>query len=316
MRSSPTVAQLRAFVAVADLQHFREAASSLRVSQPTLSQALSTLEENLNVRLIERSPRRVFVTPDGERLLPLARDVLDAVEAFRSAALPDTWLSGPLHMGVIPTIAPYLLPTLLPALRIEAPELELHVHEEQTHRLVTGLTEGSIDLAILALPVDDSRLGTMPLYEEDFVLAVPPGHAWAGVDDVTVADVPSDDLLLLDEGHCLRDQVVAACLSSGVSRAGASGDRAASLPTIVQLVAAGLGMTFLPETAVSVETRGAHLGVARFAGPVPGRQIVLAHRRSCMRTDEFEDFAEILRRAMMTRMPFIRRAGSDHSDGQ
>ena len=308
MRSSPTVAQLRAFVAIADLQHFRDAASTLRVSQPTLSQALSTLEENLNVRLIERNPRRVLVTADGARLLPLAREVLDAVEAFRSAALPDAWLTGPLHMGIIPTIAPYLLPTLLPALHIEAPDLELHVHEDQTHRLVSGLTEGSIDLAILSLPLEDSRLVTMPLYEEDFVLAVPPGHTWAGVDTVDIGDVPNENLLLLDEGHCLRDQVVAACLSSGVSRVGASGDRAASLPTIVQLVAAGLGMTLLPETAVNVETRGAHLGVARFAEPVPGRSIVLAHRRSCMRTDEFEDFAEILRRAMTTRMPFIRRS--------
>ncbi len=316
MRANPTLAQLRAFVAVADLQHFGDAASALGVSQPTLSQALSTLEANLDVSLVERSPRRVLVTPEGEHLLPLARQAVDAVEAFRSAALPDTWLSGPLHVGVIPTIAPYLLPTLLPALSREAPDLELHVHEDQTDRLLEALAEGSIDLAVLALPLKDTRITTQPLYTEDFVLAVPSAHPWAGASDVSVADLTDDQLLFLEEGHCLRDQTVDVCLTSGIAHAGESNARAASLSTIVQLVSAGLGMTFLPETAVKVESRGAHLGIARFNAPAPGRTIVLAHRRSSTRTEEFEDFAEIIRRAVVKGMPFVRLAGSDHSDGK
>lgn len=316
MRANPTLAQLRAFVAVAELQHFGDAASALGVSQPTLSQALSTLEANLDVHLVERSPRKVLVTTEGQHLLPLARHAIDAVEAFRSAALPDTWLTGPLHLGVIPTIAPYLLPTLLPALSREAPDLQLHVHEDQTDRLLEALADGSIDLAVLALPLKDTRISTQPLYSEDFVLAVPSSHSWSGDEDISVSDLKDDALLFLEEGHCLRDQTLDVCLTSGIAHAGESNARAASLSTIVQLVSAGLGMTFLPETAVKVESRGAHVGIARFAAPAPGRAIVLAHRKSSTRGEEFEDFAEIIRRAVGKGMPFVRRAESDHSGGE
>lgn len=309
MRSTPTVAQLRAFVAVADFQHFRDAAASLGVSQPTLSQALSTLEANLGVHLIERNPRRVLVTPDGQFLLPLARQAIEAVDAFRAAALPDTWLTGPLHLGVIPTVAPYLLPALLPAVHREAPDLLLHVHEDQTQRLLEGLSDGTIDVAIMALPVKDPRVRAEPIYDEDFVLAVPADHPWAGSDDVLASQLKDEELLFLEEGHCLREQAVEVCLSSGVAHPGEANARAASLSTIVQLVSAGLGMTFLPDSAVKVETRGAQLGVARFADPAPGRRIGLVYRRSSTRTEEFEDLAEIIRRAVAKGMPSARTAG-------
>lgn len=308
MRSTPTVAQLRAFVAVADFQHFKDAAASLGVSQPTLSQALATMEANLGVKLIERNPRKVMVTAEGRFLLTLARQAIDAVDAFRAAALPDTWLTGPLHLGVIPTVAPYLLPSLLPALQQEAPDLQLHVHEDQTDRLLSALADGSIDVAIMAMPVNDPRCHVELLYSEDFVLAVPAEHAWSGADNVHPTQLRDEELLFLDEGHCLRDQAVEVCLQSGVTNAGEANARAASLSTIVQLVSAGLGMTFLPDSAVKVETRGAHLGVARFADPAPGRTIVLVHRRSSTRTEEFEDLAEILRRAVAVGMPSVRRA--------
>ena len=307
MRSTPTVAQLRAFVAVADFQHFGDAAASLGVSQPTLSQSLSTMETKLGVRLIERNPRRVLVTADGQRLLPLARQAVADVDAFRAAALPDTWLSGPLHVGVIPTIAPYLLPALLPALHAEAPDLALHVHEDQTDRLLDALAVGSVDVAVLALPLNDTRVTAEALYDEDFVLAVPADHPWAGSADIQPSQLDDQDLLFLEEGHCLRDQALAVCLSSGVARAGEAHARAASLSTIVQLVSAGLGMTFLPDSAVRVETRGAHLGVARFADPAPGRRVVLAHRKSSPRSEEFEDLAEIMRRAVSDELPSVRR---------
>lgn len=308
MRSTPTVAQLRAFVAVAEFQHFRDAAASLGVSQPTLSQALATMEANLGIRLVERNPRRVLVTADGEFLLPLARAAVEAVDAFRTAALPDSWLSGPLHLGVIPTIAPYLLPSLLPAVHAEAPDLQLHVHEDQTDRLLEALAAGSLDVAVMALPLKDARVRVEPLYDEDFVLAVPAGHAWSGATDVLPSQLRDEELLFLEEGHCLREQAVEVCLSSGVANAGETNARAASLSTIVQLVSAGLGMTFLPDSAVRVETRGAQLGVARFADPAPGRRIVLVHRKSSTRTEEFEDLAEILRRAVAASMPSVRRA--------
>lgn len=305
MRSAPTVAQLRAFVAVAELQHFGDAAGSLGVSQPTLSQSLSTMEAKLGVQLIERNPRRVLLTPDGTRLLPLARTAVEAVDTFQTAAQTDTWLAGPLHLGVIPTIAPYLLPSLLPALQAKAPDLQLHVHEDQTERLLDALAVGSIDLALLALPLGDSRIACDPLYDEDFVLAVPAGHRWAGRTDVQPAELHDEELLFLDEGHCLRDQAIDVCLSAGVAHPGETTARAASLPTIVQLVSVGLGMTFLPDSAVKIEARGAHLGIARFAAPAPGRAVVLARRRSSTRVDEFEAVAEIARRAIGRAMPAV-----------
>ncbi len=297
MRPGATLAQLRAFVAIADFQHFRDAAAAAGVSQPTLSQSLAALEKGVGRQLIERNPKKVLITPDGEALLPLARATVEAAEAFRAAALPDTWLTGPLHLGVIPTIAPYLLPALLPTLGRETPDLQLHVHEDQTDRLLEGLAEGDIDVAVLALPTRDARVVEHHLYDEDFVLAVPAAHAWAGSGGIEIAQLASEDLLFLEEGHCLRDQAVEVCLSSGVTNAGDASARAASLATIVQLVSAGLGSTFLPATAVKVETRGAHIGVATFVAPAPGRSIGLVHRRTSTRGEEFEDLAEILRRA-------------------
>lgn len=308
MRSTPTVAQLRAFVAVAEFQHFRDAAASLGVSQPTLSQSLASMESRLGVTLIERNPRRVLVTAEGQFLLPLAKQAVAAVDAFRTAALPDTWLTGPLHLGVIPTVAPYLLPSLLPAVRDEAPDLQLHVHEDQTERLLDGLASGTVDAAVMALPIKDPRMRTESLYDEDFVLAVPADHEWAGVGDVEVSQLKDEQLLFLEQGHCLHDQAMQVCLQSGVAGVGETNARAASLSTIVQLVSAGLGMTFLPDSAVKVETRGAHLGVARFAAPAPYRTVCLVSRKSSTRTEEFEDFAEILRRAVAAGMPSVRRS--------
>jgi LysR family hydrogen peroxide-inducible transcriptional activator len=308
MRSTPTVAQLRAFVAIADFQHFREAALSLGVSQPTLSQSLANMEQRLGVTLIERNPRKVLVTAEGAHLLPLARQAVAAVDAFRTAALPDTWLTGPLHMGVIPTVAPYLLPALLPSIGREAPDLQLHVHEDQTDRLLAALAAGSIDVAVLALPASDTRVQAVPLYDEDFVVAVPAQHAWDGRDDLTPTQLQDEQLLLLEEGHCLRDQVVEVCVQSGVTTAGEAHARAASLSTIVHLVSAGLGMTVLPASAVDVEARGARLGIAHFTATPPGRRIGLVWRKSSTRTEEFEDLADIVKRGVISGMPAVRVA--------
>lgn len=297
MRSSPTLAQLRAFVAIAEIGHFRDAAASLRVSQPTLSQALSALEAGMGLRLIERTPRRVLVTADGHRLLPIARGILEGVEAFRSAASPTGDLSGSAHLGIIPTVAPYLLPALLTTLADEAPALRVHVHEDQTERLLRGLATATLDAAILALPISDPGVRVVPLYEEELMLAVPPGHAWDGTADVAPESVDPAELLLLDKGHCLRDQVLEVCLSSGGSNAGAEAARAASLGTIVQLVAAGYGVTVLPATGVPIEAARARLGIAHFAAPSPTRTIVLAHRRTSSRAGELAQFAEVVRAA-------------------
>lgn len=299
--NSPTIAQLRAFVAIAQTLHFGEAAALVGVSQPTLSQALSSLEANLDLQLIERNPRQVLITPAGEQLLPLARRAVEAVDAVAEAAIPAQWLSGRLRIGLFPTIAPYLLPALLRTLRKEAPDLQPEVHEDQTARLIESLRHGDLDVAVLALPTGEPNLIELPVYDEDFVLAVPaddPLSDQVNLDLSTLTELNDTRLLLLDEGHCLRDQALAVCMKAGLADAGGDAARASSLATIVQLVSAGLGATLLPETAVKVEARGAALGIARFAEPAPGRRIGLVFRSTSSRLEEYQDLAEIMRRAV------------------
>ena len=297
--SSPTIAQLRAFVAVGRLRHFGDAAALLGVSQPTLSQALSTLEAHLGIQLVERSPRRVLVTPAGERLLPLAEAAVAAVDAVVDAVEPASWLSGPMSIGVIPTIAPYLLPAMLRTLRREAPDLQLTVREDQTARLVEALRRGDLDIAVLALPVLEPGLVEVPVYDEDFLLAVSTDHPLAGQTDIPVSVLTELHLLLLDEGHCLREQALEGCATAGATEAGHDAARSSSLTTIVQLVAAGMGATLLPATAAAVESRGAAVGTGTFAAPAPGRRIGLVARGTTSRAEEFADLAEIVRRAVV-----------------
>ena len=296
--SSPTVAQLRAFVAIAQTLHLGEAAAIVGVSQPTLSQALVSLESNLQVQLVERNPRQVLLTPAGESLLPLARRAVEAVDAVAEAAIPARWLSGRLRIGIIPTIAPYLLPAVLRTLRKEAPDLQPEVHEDQTARLIEALRHGEIDVALLALPTAEPNLVEIPVYDEDFVLAVAADDALADTEGIDLARLTNMRLLLLDEGHCLRDQALDVCMQAGLADAGSDPARASSLGTIVQLVSAGHGATLLPETAVRVEARGAALGIARFSSPAPGRRVGLVFRNTSSRLEEYQDLAEILRRAV------------------
>ncbi|MCF2528180.1 LysR substrate-binding domain-containing protein [Yinghuangia soli] len=295
---TPTIAQLKAFSAVADHLHFRDAAAVIGMSQPALSSAVAALEETLGAQLVERTTRRVLLTPAGERVARHARRVLDAlddlVDEAEAARRPFT---GPLHLGVIPTVAPYMLPALLRLVREDYRELDLYVHEEQTHSLLDGLATGRLDLLVLALPAGVAGVEEIPLYDEDFTLVVPAGSAPAGRTDLPRSALRDLDVLLLDEGHCLRDQALDVCREVGAGEAGAT--RAASLPTLVQLVAGGLGVTLLPETAIAVETRpGSGLEVARFAEPAPFRRVGLVIRASTGRAAEFAQLAESLRTAV------------------
>lgn len=297
--TAPSIAQLRAFVAVSRLRHFGDAAAQLGISQPTLSQLLSKLELNLGLQLVERSSRSVLVTPAGQRLLPHAEAAVEAVDAIVDAVEPAGWLSGSLRMGVIPTIAPYLLPAMLGELRHEAPDIKLVVREDQTHRLVDALRRGEIDVALLALPVNEPGLTAHPVYDEDFVLAVGANSGLARATDVELEVLGRQPLLLLDEGHCLRDQALEVCVLANVADAGHDAARASSLATIVQLVAAGMGATLLPATAVPVEARGASLGIATFAAPIPGRRVGMVWRATNSRAEQFDDFAEMIRHAVV-----------------
>jgi LysR family hydrogen peroxide-inducible transcriptional activator len=265
----PTIAGLRAFVAVAEKQHFGSAATTLGVSQSTLSQALSALETGLGVRLVERSTRRVFLTTEGHALLPQAQVVIEAATAFTAAAAGSADpLQGTIRLGLIPTVAPYVLPTLLAGLDDRLPGLTLRVIEDQTERLLTGLRAGSVDAALIALPAEAGGIAEIPIYDEDFVLALPPGHPLAGKKRVLPATLAELPLLLLDEGHCLRDQALDVCRKAGV-HAELANTRAASLATAVQCVAGGLGVTLIPQSAVPVETVRSRLDLAYFATPRP-----------------------------------------------
>lgn len=290
----PTIAGLRAFATVAEKHHFSLAAAGLGVSQSTLSQALSSLEAGLGVQLIERSTRRVFLTAEGELLLPQAQAVLEAAAGFSAAAAGvfDP-LQGTMRLGLIPTVAPYVLPAVLAGLASRLPDLTLRVIEDQTERLLTGLREGAVDAALIALPSAASGIVEIPIYDEDFVLALPPHHPLAGkrhVPPSALADLP---LLLLDEGHCLRDQTLEICRNAGV-RAELATTRAASLATAVRCVAGGLGVTLIPQTAVASEAERGRLGLAYFAAPRPGRRIGLVFRSTSGRDEPYRRLAGII----------------------
>jgi LysR family transcriptional regulator, hydrogen peroxide-inducible genes activator len=287
----PTIAGLRAFVAVAEKQHFSSAATTLGVSQSTLSQALAALETGLGTHLLERSTRRVFLTTEGRQLLPRALAVVEAVDAFTAAA---AGAADPLHasmrLGLIPTVAPYVLPTLLAGLADQLPSLTLRVIEDQTELLLALLREGALDAALIALPADAVGVTAIPIYDEDFVLALPPEHPLSGKRRVPTTALAELPLLLLDEGHCLRDQALDVCQTAGV-RAELANTRAASLATAVQCVSGGLGVTLIPQSAVPVEAARSRLGLAQFAAPRPGRRIGLVFRSSSGRDESYRQLA-------------------------
>jgi LysR family hydrogen peroxide-inducible transcriptional activator len=290
----PTLAGLRAFVAVAEKHHFGNAATILGVSQSTLSQALAALETGLGTRLVERSTRRVRVTAEGTQLLPLAQAVVDAADAFGAAAAGTSDpLQGSLRLGLIPTVAPYVLPSVLAGLATRLPELTLRVIEDQTERLLAALRDGAVDAALIALPSDAGGITEIGIYDEDFLLAVPPGHPLSGKQRVPAAALADLPLLLLDEGHCLRDQALDVCQKAGV-RAELADTRAASLATAVQCVTGGLGVTLIPQTAAPVEAARSRLGLARFATPRPGRRIGLVFRSSSGRDESYGRLAAII----------------------
>ncbi|MFC7219949.1 hydrogen peroxide-inducible genes activator [Streptomyces polyrhachis] len=285
---------MRAFAAVAERLHFRDAAAAIGMSQPALSGAVSALEEALGVRLLERTRRRVLLTGAGERVAARAAVVLEAVgELVAEAQAAREPFTGTVRLGAIPTVAPYLLPTVLDVVRRDYPALDLQVHEEQTPSLVEGLAQGRLDLLLLAVPLGVAGVVELPLFDEDFVLVMPHDHALAGRTGIAHEALRAQELLLLDEGHCLRDQALEVCGGASATTT------AAGLSTLVQLVAGGLGVTLLPRTALRVETgRGEGLATGSFAEPAPSRRIALVMREGAARGAEFEELAASLRAAM------------------
>jgi len=289
---------LRYLVALADERHFGRAAERCYVSQPTLSAQIRKLEEYLGVPLVERQPRRVSLTETGARVVERARRLLLEADAIVELAKSDRDpLAGPLKLALIPTVGPYLLPHIAGKLRRALPRLKLLLYEYQTGPLLAKLTEGEIDVGILALPVPAEGLATASLYEEPFTLAVPASHPLAGRDRVRVADLEGESLLLLEDGHCLRDQALEVC--SRIQLGDEQDYRATSLETLRQMVAAGHGVTLLPELAANTPVGTARgLRVKPFVKPAPSRTIGAVWRKSTTRARAIEAVAETIRAAM------------------
>jgi LysR family hydrogen peroxide-inducible transcriptional activator len=290
--------QLRYFDAVARLGHFRKAADLCAVTQPALSMQIADMEQQLGVELIERRAKGIALTEAGKevarraaRILAELRDISDFADHCKKP------LSAPIRLGVIPTIAPYMLPPLLPLLRSHYPELTVQVRETQTDALVADLVAGALDLLVLALPIEHAELETIVLREDRFLLAVPAGRKIKGRVRITPELIESDRLLLLEEGHCLRDQALSVCdlrAISGIDTFGAS-----SLSTIVQMVSNGLGMTLLPEISLAHEATRGRFKVVRFADPEPSRVLGLAWRKSASRKRDFVELGKLINEALV-----------------
>src|SRR5688572_8430169 len=250
MNALLSLRQLRYLAALAETKHFGRAAEACFVTQSTLSAGLKELERQLGVTLVERTKRRVMVTPLGEQVVARARRLLsdagEIVDLVRGAAEP---LSGPLALGVIPTVAPFLLPKVLPRVRKTHPKLKLHLVEDLTARLLDRLQAGELDLALIALPYRATDIETLDMGDDAFLLATPAGHPLAGHGHVNARELERAPLLLLEDGHCLRDHALSAC---HIAQAAPSGERlqATSLHTLTQMVAGGMGVTLLPRMAV------------------------------------------------------------------
>lgn len=289
--NDPSVQQLRYAVAVADEQHFGRAAAKCFVSQPALSTQIRELESRLGVQLFERSTRGVLVTPIGADVIARARKVLHEIDDLRDVATgAGDALAGPLRLGVIPTIAPYVLPGAVRLIADAHPSLELYLREDRTNDLVAQLQAGDLDLLLLALPVERPGIEELALYDEPFLLAMPEKHTLARGKKCDVSVLSGERLVLLEDGHCLRDQALAVCELAGHD--GQPEVQGTSLPTVVQMVGAGLGVTLLPASAIERDVHtDAHV-VVRDLLPVPTRTVGLAWRASSARADAYRSLGE------------------------
>jgi LysR family hydrogen peroxide-inducible transcriptional activator len=289
-----TMKHLRYFDALARHRHFGRAAEASSISQPALSLQVKELEEILGAPLVERGARRISLTGLGEEVAARAGEVLRAVDELGALARASAGpLSGRLRLGVIPTVAPYLLPQVMRHLAQTYPDLDLRPREAVTPKLVRDLVEGRLDLALVALPISEPSFAETPLFDEEFLLVRNMGAAHLPVPPL--ADLPAQPLLLLEEGHCFRDQAIAVCKMP--SRPTGEIMEGSSLSTLVQMVGAGIGVTLIPEMAAEVEQRSAPVVLHRLPEPRPKRTIGLVWRRSNPLADRYAGLADSLRAA-------------------
>ena len=286
---------LKYLVALADHKHFGRAAAASFVSQPTLSTQIRKLEDELGVPLVERAPRKVMLTPAGRDIAERARRVIAEVEQMKEAARrsqdPE---AGTVRLGLFPTLGPYLLPHVVPRIRERFPRLELLLVEEKSDVILARLREGRLDAGLLALPVHDEQLHAEFLFEEPFLLAVPETHPLAKKDSLALKDLAHERLLLLEDGHCLRDQALDVCELAGTGER--SGFQATSLETLRQMVAANVGVTLLPTLAVKPPVaRSENIHLLGFRDSKPSRQIAMVWRRSSAMAGFLQQFAQVFR---------------------
>ncbi len=288
---------LKYLVAIADSQHFGRAAERCFVSQPTLSGQIKKLEEELGVSLFERSKRSVQTTHTGELIVAQARQLLEQADALKQLAIShQDPLVGPLRMGVLPTLSPYLMPLILQPLQQQYPQIKLVLSEEMTGTLITRLAKHEIDAALLATPVEDSDFESIALFEEPFWLVHPKDHPLSQKETITQADLDNTDLLLLAEGHCFAEQAMQVCHIHERAIQGEQADlRAASLETLLQLVAAGFGSTLLPALALNtLSAKDNGIRARQLQLPDTYRQISLVYRRTFPRRKVLEVFAALV----------------------
>jgi LysR family hydrogen peroxide-inducible transcriptional activator len=271
---------LQYFVKLAELKHFSKAANACFVSQPTLSTQIRKLEEELGVSLVERAPRKVMLTPIGEDIAHRARHVLRDIEHIKDAARrskdPET---GTIKLGIFPTLAPYLLPHVIPAIRQKYPELRLQLAEEKTEEILNMLDQGRLDAGLLALPVEDNGMEIEILFEEPFVTAMPSSHPLCEKQSISLQDLEGEELLLLEEGHCLRQQALAVCKLAGAHER--VDFYATSMETLRQMVATNAGVTLMPVLSVKPPIQSTdNITLRPFIAPAPSRTIALVWRSS------------------------------------
>jgi len=300
-----TLRQLRYLAALARHGHFGRAAEACAVTQPALSMQIRDLERTLGVTVVERRPGEVLLTDvgreiarRGEEVLTASRDLVDFAR-HRSGLL-----QGRLTLGVIPSLAPYLLPRILPMLQTRFPELQLELRETQTRQLVDDIKNGALDAAMLALPLHEADIDELALFEDLFLLAVPAGDPRAATTRVAVEEIDQGKLILLEDGHCLRDQALAFCATAARGRMAGGGAGtvfgASSLNTVIQMVAGGYGVTLIPQIAADVERRDERVKFLRLKNPEPGRSIGLVFRRTSPRKADFAALGEVVKESVGT----------------
>jgi len=289
------IRDLEYLIAVDEERHFHRAAERCFVSQPTLSGQLKKLEEELGVLLVERNNRQVSMTEAGEAVVKHARTVLAEIRTIKDVAdFYQDPMVGDVRVGIIPTIAPYLLPVIMPPLNKSFPQLKIWLYEYQTHVLMEKLQRAELDFLILALPIEKHEFTELDLFREPFRLAVKKDHALAKKKQVNLGDIANQELLLLEEGHCLRGHILDVCLLAGVKEEGQY--HATSLETLRHMVGEGMGMTLIPELAVPAKTRKTdEIRYIEFSDPKPNRRIGMLYRKNSYREEAFNNISELIR---------------------